>query len=169
MKKQRGYIGGFTIANLTWQPFASGALIGTPIDVEGFLPDVRSILLLLEQAGADSDMTVNIRLGHSAAIESSGYVFSVGGTIGNAMGSSAFGIAVIVPNVNNANIRLMLEKSPDNPLTWIASSFTNNADFGNNQTGNGFKTLAGPLTRIQIRSVVGLFNAGTYRVWTRKN
>jgi hypothetical protein len=137
----------------TW--LASKAATGATVDFTGIPAGVSTIYCVFEWVSGGSSDTMQIQIGDSGGIETTGYVStgSVTTAFTTSLGGSAaetyFGVYTLMRLTGNF---------------WIMSG-SGVANSGTDQNGAGTKTLSDTLTQVRfLNSGAGSFDAGTFWV-----
>jgi hypothetical protein len=139
---------------------------GTSIDFTGLPSWVKRITVMFSDVSTNGTSLVQVQLGDSGGIETTGYVSSAATNGGEA--ASTTGLLVSYRSSATQSIRgslvLTLLDAPTN--LWVAQGGTVYASTASAQVLAGGKTLSGTLDRVRITTVNGtdIFDAGTINI-----
>jgi len=139
---------------------------GTSIDFTSIPSWVKRITVLLSDVSTNGSSLVQVQLGDSGGIETSGYVSSAATNGGES--SSTTGLLVSYRSSSTQSIRGSLVLTLLNAATnlWVAQGGSVYAATASAQVVAGDKTLSGTLDRVRITTVNGTdtFDAGSINI-----
>lgn len=143
---------------------------GTSIDFTGLPSTATRVTVMLSDVSTNGSSQVQIQIGDSGGIETTGYVSAVGAVAGaSAAGGSATSGFILVHSAGGgaANVYTGITTLVRiNSTTWVQSG-TNTYSSGSMVMSAGNKTLSpGPLDRVRITTVNGTdtFDAGSINI-----
>jgi len=148
---------------------AKASTSGTSIDFTGIPSWVKRVTVMLNGVSTNGTSVVQIQLGHSGGIETSGYLGSasyISSTL-NTTGSTNLSSGFITTFGSASNIRhgsIVVQAISGN--IWSANGAIGLSDIGSVQFTTGTKSLSGTLDRIRITTVNGTdtFDAGSINI-----
>jgi len=142
---------------------------GTNVDFTGIPNWVKRIAVMFNGVSTNGNNALEVKLGTSSGLESTGYVGTVGGLLPTSSNAQSMGTTGFDTYSNAAaalNIGQMVITTVGSNV-WIASY--NISNFGATyliNVGNGNKTLSGTLDRVRITTTSGTdtFDAGSINI-----
>lgn len=141
---------------------------GTAIDFTGIPSWAKKITVMFNGVSTNGSSPVQIQLGDSGGVETSGYLGS-GSSIAGTVATSNYTSGIVQGQSTqlNAFIRqglIQVVKVTGN--TWIGSGVLGQSDIAQTLIGAGSKTLSEALDRVRITTVNGTdtFDAGTINI-----
>lgn len=155
------------------QKLTSGTAVastsGTAIDFTGIPSWVRRITVMFNGVSTNGASVIQIQLGDSGGVETTGYLGSSGfiqnaGTSGTANFTSGFGITSAVNAASTYHGSMTITLLGSNQ--WVANGVFGRSDAAIPNFGYGSKTLSDTLDRVRITTVNGTdaFDAGSINI-----
>jgi len=115
----------------------------------GSLPSwVKRITVMLDSVSTDGTEELQVRIGDSGGIETTGYVSTASNYTGVSTSTTGFFITNGIAAANQSSGTIVVSKLSGN--IWVASGNVNHGSFVS--SSSGIKTLTGTLTQIQLRT-----------------
>jgi hypothetical protein len=155
----------------TLAPLISGTAVtasGTSVDFTDIPSWVKRVTVMFQGVSTSGTSQIQVQLGDSGGVETTGYAGSYGGNSGSSIGGGAYaGAGFVMTNAVTAasNIQGQLILSLIGSNVWVGTGNTARADNYSSWTA-GAKTLSDTLTQVRITTVNGTdtFDAGTINI-----
>jgi hypothetical protein len=163
------FAGTASVATGALYPLVSGTAVtasGTSVDFTGIPSTEKRITVMLAGISSNSTSPIQVQLGTSSGVETTGYLTSIWqANTNNANITTGFATSVS-PSLAAAVLSGHLVFTLVGSNIWVGSGVIGRTDNTDSRITGGNKTLAGTLDRVRITTVNGTdtFDAGTINI-----
>lgn len=163
------FAGTASVATGALYPLVSGTAVtasGTSVDFTGIPSTAKRITVMLAGISSNSTSPIQVQLGTSSGVETTGYLTSIWqANTNNANITTGFATSVS-PSLAAAVLSGHLVFTLVGSNIWVGSGVIGRTDNTDSRITGGNKTLAGTLDRVRITTVNGTdtFDAGTINI-----